>query len=422
MFSCNICCCVYDYIYEVIDCEFCNYQQCKNCIMQYYNLHNLDVPKCLSCFASIYVNDLSVISKLKQIVDNHKNDELFVQYKINKYEQISRLTDNEKIKFIAKVTSDFLQQNFNLTKSEDKTQLWKLGNLNIIVCRCKCGSIVYGNYFCRKCNKTICRWCHDYSHNNKCDDNLLKSRELLESYTTCMNCGIIIEKDGGCSEIKCINCGVKFDANSGSIITDDRLFHDPYNTTSRIDLAMSNISRYIVMNVDKQFLKKHKNLDNIITFDYDRFVDNNPHICDNLSNIDSQFARYSMLLYSLLQLLIDCKYFSKRIYLSILSNFNFSLEYIYTFIVNYDNFDFTIIDNLLNTIITFIEEFINFDAIHTIDFTYNTFLSTLVSIHEKLKSYTPKIINIRFIKSYKNPSIKTITNFIDKYKYELQSV
>lgn len=407
--ECGICC---QYINEVINCTVCNYPQCETCIIDNFILNNLNIPQCNSCKTSLKINHIIVNLTLENYINSYKNNNLFLQYKINKYEQIYRTTEDEKTRIVAKISSEYLQRKYHISKSEDKTQLWSLSNINNIICRCQCENIIYGNYYCNVCDKTICRWCYDYSHEGKCDEDKLKTREMLDNLIKCINCGIIIEKYEGCSEIQCENCTTRFDTNQNRIITD---YSHEHKLTSPHDI-LKKLERYIVMNCDKRTLKRFSN------FDYARFIDNNQHICDELSYVSFDDVSYPLKLFKIMQMLLDCKYTSKDIYLTILANMNYTQDYIYDFIVSYDSYDMNKLDILIDKMCTIILDYLDNDKIHELNFDEDKFMNKLFFIHEKLTNYCPKLIDIKYTKKHTSLTTPIIVNLINKYRDELQSL
>ena len=103
-----------------------------------------------------------------------------------------------------------------------------------------CGEICFrdkkqNKKVCKKCKKEFCFYCLEDSHIGTCEDykkwkeENSKGDELFEEYlkknkfVRCPNCGIAVEKNGGCDHIKCRKdqggCDADFCYSCGKLMT-----------------------------------------------------------------------------------------------------------------------------------------------------------------------------------------------------------
>lgn len=73
------------------------------------------------------------------------------------------------------------------------------------------------NLKCNDCSVTFCKECKEKKlKNHKCDENILKSLKLMENFTKCPKCFVLVEKKDGCNAITCAVCKTNFDYLSGN--------------------------------------------------------------------------------------------------------------------------------------------------------------------------------------------------------------
>lgn len=82
-------------------------------------------------------------------------------------------------------------------------------------------------YICNSCNKEFCSKCLKEKHEDECNENDVKTAELIYKDTKpCPNCYTRIFKISGCNQMFCTYCKKGFDWVSGKIIRDN--FHNPH--------------------------------------------------------------------------------------------------------------------------------------------------------------------------------------------------
>ena len=134
----------------------------------------------------------------------------------------------------------------------DKTihNFWNTTIVKTIHCKCpnqNCnGFILQGQDTCTSCNVTICQQCLDICHpNKKCNDNIIKSIQLLKEETqTCPGCGIRIYKIEGCYQMWCTNCHTTFHYRTGQILNETT--HNPHyiewrQSNTKIAISEANL-------------------------------------------------------------------------------------------------------------------------------------------------------------------------------------
>lgn len=83
--------------------------------------------------------------------------------------------------------------------------------LGRIMCpRLGCSGEILGQT-CLKCRHLICRLCLEEIHTGPCQEEIVQNIEYKINLTKqCPQCGVNIEKNGGCNHMKCRSCGHDF--------------------------------------------------------------------------------------------------------------------------------------------------------------------------------------------------------------------
>lgn len=224
----------------------CNGIICEECLESYINhIHseNLDLVKCPK-------NDCKFELGYSTIVRT-KNKELIHKYEMICFSRVEKEYKNEAIleinrkKIIEKIRNErheFMKQKFPkailyVVENSLKTKLKKIKRdnfkhieelkktkntncpniycLNGILDKHNCCIICF-NTFCPKCDKIK----KDDDH--LCDENELKTKEMLKEVIKCPKCSIAISRSEGCNHMTCAVCKTMFiyttgeESNSGS--------------------------------------------------------------------------------------------------------------------------------------------------------------------------------------------------------------
>lgn len=283
LFECSICTEIYNKNRNrVISCSYCFKNCCSDCFYMFLTNNNMVEPECMFCKKTLS-KDFTIenMTKIKyESYYNYKIDLLFsreksklpeAQYYVTKNKKINNL-DERILKYSCKKNSTKLNiKNLNKMKS----QLCKKKNTRNEISKCNKKIKIYRDHLkkinakinilkekkyilqhdkpteeiqkisvnkpcptndcrgflaknkCNLCEKKFCGDCYEEKLDDHiCDENLVKSIKLLKKDTkNCPNCGVLIHRTEGCSQMFCIKCHVAFDWNTLRI--DKGHIHNP---------------------------------------------------------------------------------------------------------------------------------------------------------------------------------------------------
>lgn len=239
---CNICTeNITKFRYE-IDCLFCNFTACCDCVKRYI-LESSEDPCCMNCkkvwnrkFLSENFNKTFINKKLKTkreeiLFDKEKAllpaTQIFVEAEIRKEEinkQILELREQiNELKYRVK------ELDMEKARLDNKEILEKDVKLFVKACPTKdCKGFLSKNWTCGLCKNKTCKDCHETEEDeHKCDPNNVETAKLLSKDTKgCPNCGTQIFKIEGCDQMYCTQCHTPFSWKTGKI--EKGVIHNPH--------------------------------------------------------------------------------------------------------------------------------------------------------------------------------------------------
>ena len=223
-----------------VDCSYCSYVACRACY-ETYLLQN-HTSKCMSCYKEM-TREMIVKRFTRKFVSTqykeHRERCLLEQEKAMlpaTQPIVEQLNENEKIKTeIANARSQICalyekirnyedRLHFRNPTSERKTFIRKCPNPN-------CRGFLSSQWKCNLCERKTCRECNecitDPNDEHKCDPANVETAKLLaKDSKPCPNCGEMIFKIDGCSQIWCTQCHTAFDWRTGQI--ESGSVHNPH--------------------------------------------------------------------------------------------------------------------------------------------------------------------------------------------------
>ena len=181
---------------DIKECEFCNFNFCKDCFMK-----NVEISGSLLC--------MNYKCK-KQISRN------FIMRNFEK-EWIKNKWENELKKYYVTIEKTYLA---TMQNNNNKKFLNKCYNDN-------CKGFLDISYKCMICKKYSCENCFlPLEKNHKCNEDNIKTLELLRTDSkNCPVCGVLIHKIDGCNQMWCVLCHCAFSWETGKIET---VIHNPH--------------------------------------------------------------------------------------------------------------------------------------------------------------------------------------------------
>jgi hypothetical protein len=232
-------------------CVFCDYTICRSCFQKYTLETSLD-PHCMSCkktFSNDFVNDNCTSVFITKSLKKHREDVLLDREKALLQEtQPYVIVENIK-RDINRQIKELYDRKHELRKQErlienQINQLYAdMRNVSLdhvvdtteerkkFVRKCpieNCRGFLSTQWKCGSCEKHICNKCNEEKvGEHQCNPENVASMELLNKDTKpCPNCGTMIHKYVGCSQIFCVDCHTAWDWNTSRIVTG--VIHNPH--------------------------------------------------------------------------------------------------------------------------------------------------------------------------------------------------
>jgi hypothetical protein len=302
-------------------CNFCKETIiCNDCICLYISLCLKEdkIPKCYECNNNILPSKISDKLLKDKLIDCYINS----IKKLTFLDVFSNKIKNKRIfqELIQKRKDFFIE---NLPKSIKltidilfKDKMKKIEKISLkyedadIGPRCYnefCNGNVVNNK-CYKCEINFCSICHKEKKNGHiCDDDDLKSIELLKGYAKCPKCLTPCEKISGCNNITCpiTSCKTMFDYVTGKVSEAGN--HDTLKIELRDNRKLS-INSKVSFGVKKELIKFEKlepfyNAEVIVTFAEENNKKSLERELDFYSNYVIKINRYNKILFKLNELL-----------------------------------------------------------------------------------------------------------------------
>lgn len=224
---------------KLFECQNCTKKACLNCISKYI-FENQRYPECMFCKKMYDMNYLRKKASTR-FIDKVRNYiakiEIFDEKKLlpqtqylaevtKKKEIISEkitLLENSIIEFRSKhnkMIEDFvIKQNIVIENLHVKKELLdnekNLRKMSIIRCGTEnCRGFLNESFHCGLCETKFCVKCveaiDDIEH-HVCDKSLVASNEMIKNTTKqCPECGVKIDRNGGCKHMFCTICNIGF--------------------------------------------------------------------------------------------------------------------------------------------------------------------------------------------------------------------
>lgn len=208
---------------NLIDCfnYFCDSKLCKDCKAEYirFSIKDNTVPFCINkkCkfiynsnepkyeevmmkyIQNTYIDKIEVIKKNNSIIEQMKQKKLdFVNGFPNAIKYIIKNVLHTKFDKITRENDKFI------TKEEERS----VTKCYSILCE---GYINVDSYTCNVCDTEYCKECEQVNNKNHiCDENILESLKLIDTFISCPKCQVKVIKESGCNYITCSNCNNNF--------------------------------------------------------------------------------------------------------------------------------------------------------------------------------------------------------------------
>ena len=236
---------------EVV-CVFCDYSICRSCF-QKYTLETSLEAHCMNCkksFTFDFITDCCTSVFVNKEFKAHRENILFDREKAllpetQPYVVIEhrKREIRKEISVLEEQRTELIQRNklINRDISNLYNVIYELNHGTIqelvpedrkkFVRKCpmeNCRGFLSTQWKCGSCEVKICNKCNEEkTDTHECNPEHVASMELLNKDTKpCPNCGTMIHKWVGCSQIFCVDCHTAWDWNSCQIVTG--VIHNPH--------------------------------------------------------------------------------------------------------------------------------------------------------------------------------------------------
>ena len=248
MDDCVICCETFNKSnHKKIDCQFCDYSICRTCVQTYLTSTSND-PHCMSCkrawgrevidknCTKVYRNTTLKTHRETILLERERCLLPEAQEEVRRIKQVKEI---EKLMEQAAREEERQRELFHeLRRQRDVLRMG--GNLTggagerqkkVFVRKCPiedCRGFLSSNWKCETCDKHICKDCNEEKgEDHECDPNAVETVKLLAKDTKpCPNCGTLIFKISGCSQMWCPDCHTAFNWNTLAI--EKGIIHNPH--------------------------------------------------------------------------------------------------------------------------------------------------------------------------------------------------
>jgi len=253
MADCNICCeKLNNSTRKEVTCVFCEFSVCRTCFQKYITETTQD-PHCMGCkknFTYDYINDNCTSVFVTKTLKSHRENVLFDRERALLPETQPHVVVELKRRELKKQASDF-QERLNELRRQEHILAAQISHLNYeashltinnvntvtpedrkkFIRKCpinECRGFLSSQWKCGSCEKRICNRCNEEKlTDHVCLPENVASMELLNKDTKpCPNCGTMIFRISGCSQMFCTDCHTAWDWNTERIV--NGVIHNPH--------------------------------------------------------------------------------------------------------------------------------------------------------------------------------------------------
>ena len=251
MTDCNICCeKLNNSNRKEVTCVFCDYVICRTCFQRYITETSLD-PHCMSCkkdFNHDFVVANCTSAFITKDLKKHRENILLQREKSLLPETQPYVVIEHQRRDLNKVIRDLNDKKYELRRqqmlidrdiNDIQSQVNRLSITNTpieerkkFIRKCpleNCRGFLSTQWKCGSCEKRICKECNEekVDEDHICIPENVASMELLNKDSKpCPNCGTVIFKISGCSQMFCTDCHTPWDWNTQRIVSG--VIHNPH--------------------------------------------------------------------------------------------------------------------------------------------------------------------------------------------------
>lgn len=258
---CDVCCEKFNKIkHKKVECPYCDLKSCRSCSQKYILSSHQD-PHCMGCKTAWnreFVDSFCTKYFRNTELRRHRENVLFERERALMPEtqpEVERIINMRKLKLILQAQRErLLELHYRNTGENEITpeirdlyrdmentyrylqelrssQRDTIPEPRTFVRKCpkeECKGFLSEEWFCGLCNVYYCKECNEQlTEGHECDPEMVKTMQLLNKDSkSCPNCGTVIHKTDGCSQMWCINCHTAFNFTTGQIETGR--IHNPH--------------------------------------------------------------------------------------------------------------------------------------------------------------------------------------------------
>jgi hypothetical protein len=258
---CDVCCEKFNKIkHKKVECPYCDLKSCRSCSQKYILSSHQD-PHCMGCKTAWnreFVDSFCTKYFRNTELRRHRENVLFEREKALMPEtqpEVERIINMRKLKLILQsqrerllelhyrntgeneITPEIrdlyrdMENTYRYLQELRSSQRDTIPEPRTFVRKCpkeECKGFLSEEWFCGLCNVYYCKECNEQlTEGHECDPEMVKTMQLLNKDSkSCPNCGTVIHKTDGCSQMWCINCHTAFNFTTGQIETGR--IHNPH--------------------------------------------------------------------------------------------------------------------------------------------------------------------------------------------------
>lgn len=231
--------------HEKIECVFCHYNVCKECVKRYLLEPKLE-PSCMNCkvaWNAEYIRTIMPKTFLNNEYKKHREDLLLSleesllpatqEYANFQTEMNKEWQEMVELKTLIRSLKDDYNIKYNrYFRKYNRGYSPENGEKKKFVMKCpsmECRGFLSTQYKCGQCSTAYCKECHQRKDNDghECREEDVKTVEMLRDNTKrCPKCSIPIFKLEGCNQMWCTSCHTAFSWDTGRII--NGVVHNPH--------------------------------------------------------------------------------------------------------------------------------------------------------------------------------------------------
>jgi len=239
MTDCAICCEKFnEKTRKKVSCNYCNLESCRTCVQKYLTEITTD-PHCMQCkniWNREFIDSACTKTFRNHQLKNHRENILFEREKcflpdaqtiLAHRKEVTRLIveNNARIMRLEETIHELRRTNMTLANQPLPTEKRKF------VRKCpvsECRGFLSTQWKCEVCDNKICNECNEIKGDeHMCLPENIETMKLLKKDTKpCPNCGTMIFKISGCSQMWCPDCHTAFNWNTLTI--EKGVVHNPH--------------------------------------------------------------------------------------------------------------------------------------------------------------------------------------------------